>query len=199
MRKAVTIPLVIFAIGLSFPPFLKGEKGGLFPSAGADVSAQKGGEAMAFTINSSVFKEGGTIPRPYTCDGADLSPPLSWEGAPTGTKSFTLIMDDPDAPVGTFNHWVLYDLPAETKALSEGMAKDPVLPTGAKQGVTSFRHAGYGGPCPPKGPAHRYFFSLYALDIPTLGLGPKASKEEVEGKMKGHILDKAVIMGRYGR
>lgn len=199
MKKVVVVSLAIFVAGLSFPPFQKGEKGGLFSSASAEVSAQKGGKAVAFTINSSAFKEGGTIPRPYTCDGADVSPSLSWEGAPTDTKSFTLIMDDPDAPVGTFNHWVLYDLPAETKALSESMAKDPALPTGAKQGVTSFRRTGYGGPCPPKGPAHRYFFTLYALDIPTLGLRPKASKEEVEGKMKGHILGKAVIMGRYGR
>ncbi|MBI5038329.1 MAG: YbhB/YbcL family Raf kinase inhibitor-like protein [Nitrospirae bacterium] len=162
---------------------------------------------MAFTINSTAFKEGGTIPKQYTCDGTDVSPPLSWEGAPAATKSFALIMDDPDAPAGTFNHWVLYDLPGETKGLSEGVVKDPALPTGAKQGVTSFRRAGYEGPCPPRGPAHRYFFSLYALDIPTLGLGPKASpktspktsKEEVEGKMKGHIIGKAVIMGRYGR
>ncbi|MBI5406642.1 MAG: YbhB/YbcL family Raf kinase inhibitor-like protein [Nitrospirae bacterium] len=193
MKRVVVISLAIFIAGLSSPPFLKGEKGGLFSSA------QKGGKAMAFTINSTAFKEGGTIPKQYTCDSTDVSPPLSWEGAPTATKSFTLIMDDPDAPVGTFNHWILYDLPAETKALSEGMAKDPALPTGAKQGVTSFRRTGYGGPCPPKGPAHRYFFSLYALDIPSLGLGPKTSKEEVEEKIKGHILGKAVIMGRYGR
>lgn len=199
MKKTVVISVAILVAGLSSPPFLKGEKGGLFSSTSAEVSAQKGGETMAFTINSTAFKEGGTIPKQYTCDRTDVSPPLSWEGAPIATKSFTLIMDDPDAPVGTFNHWVLYDLPAETKALSEGMAKDPALPTGAKQGVTSFRRAGYGGPCPPKGPAHRYFFSLYALDIPGLGLGPKASKEEVEGRMKGHILGKAVIMGRYGR
>jgi len=198
MRKTAAISLAIFATGLFYT---------LGSSTSAEVSAQKGGETMAFTINSTAFKEGGTIPKQYTCDSTDVSPPLSWEGTPSATKSFALIMDDPDAPVGTFNHWVLYDLPAETKALSEGMAKDPALPTGAKQGVTSFRRAGYGGPCPPKGPAHRYFFSLYALDIPTLGLGPKASpkaspktsKEEVEGKMKGHILGKAVIMGRYGR
>jgi Raf kinase inhibitor-like YbhB/YbcL family protein len=187
MKKPVTI---LLTIGLFYT---------LVSSTSAEVSAQKGGKVMAFTINSTAFKEGGTIPKQYTCDGTDVSPPLSWEGAPAATKSFALILDDPDAPAGTFNHWVLYDLPAETKALSEGMAKDPALPTGAKQGVTSFRRAGYGGPCPPKGPAHRYFFSLYALDTPGLGLGPKASKEEVEGKMKGHIIGKAVIMGRYGR
>ena len=154
---------------------------------------------MAFTINSTAFKDGGTIPRQYTCDGTDISPQLSWEGAPAGTRSFTIIMDDPDAPVGTWNHWILYDLHAETKGLAEGVSKEPALPDGAKQGITSFRRPGYGGPCPPKGPAHRYYFTIYALDVPALGLGPKASKEEVEGKMKGHILGKAGVMGKYGR
>ncbi len=171
----------------------------LITLTGAEISAQKGGERMAFTINSTAFKEGGTIPGQYTCDGPDASPRLSWEGAPAATRSFALIMDDPDAPVGTFNHWVLYDLPAGTTGLSEGVSKEATLPDGAKQGMTSFRRVGYGGPCPPKGPAHRYFFTLYALDIPALGLGSKASKEEVENKMKGHILGKAVIMGKYGR
>ena len=108
-------------------------------------------------------------------------------------------MDDPDAPVGTFNHWVLYDLPGDTKGLSEGIPKEPTLPNGAKQGITSFRRIGYGGPCPPKGPAHRYFFTIYALDVPTLGPGPRASKDDVEKNMKGHIIGKAVIMGKYGR
>lgn len=164
-----------------------------------DAIAQKGGEPMSFTINSTAFKEGGTIPKHYTCDGTDVSPRLSWDGVPAGTRSFVLIMDDPDAPVGTFNHWVLYDLPAETNGLSEGVSKEPTLSNGAKQGITSFRRAGYGGPCPPRGPAHRYFFTLYALDIPTLGLGAKATKEDIESKMKGHIIEKAVIMGRYGR
>ena len=150
-------------------------------------------------LSSPAFENKQFIPDKFTCSGEDVNPALIIEGIPRKTKSLALIVDDPDAPVGTFNHWVLYDLPAETKTLSEGMAKDPALPTGAKQGVTSFRRAGYGGPCPPKGPVHRYFFTLYALDIPGLGLGPKASKEEVEGKIKGHILGKAVIMGRYGR
>lgn len=164
-----------------------------------EVSAEKGGEPMSFTIKSTAFKEGGTIPRQYACDGTDISPQLSWEGAPAGTRSFTLIMDDPDAPMGTFNHWVLYDLPGDTKELSEGIPKEPTLPNGAKQGITSFRRIGYGGPCPPKGPAHRYFFTIYALDVPTLGPGPRASKDEVETKMQGHIIGKAVIMGKYSR
>lgn len=165
----------------------------------ATVKAQRGGETMNLTINSTAFKEGGTIPKQYTCDGADISPQLSWEGVPSGTRSFVLIMDDPDAPMGTFTHWILYDLPQETKGLSESVPKEPVLSNGAKQGDSSFRRVGYGGPCPPRGPAHRYFFTLYALDIPTIGLGPKASKEDIESKMKGHIIGRAVIMGRYGR
>ena len=164
-----------------------------------EVAAQKGGGTMSLTISSTAFKDGGAIPKEYTCDGTDLSPPITWEGVPSGTKSFALIMDDPDAPVGTFNHWVLYDLPAETKGLPEGVSKEPTLSDGAKQGISSFRRAGYGGPCPPRGPAHRYFFTLYALDIQTLGLSAKASKEEVENKIKGHVIGKAVIMGRYGR
>lgn len=171
----------------------------LFLLTGTEVLAQKGGGQMNFMLSSTSFKDGSTIPKQYTCDGTDASPGLSWEGVPVGTRSFVLIMDDPDAPVGTFNHWILYDLPAETRELSEGILKEPTLPNGAKQGITSFRRAGYGGPCPPKGPVHRYFFTLYALDIHSLGSGPKASKEEVEGKMKGHVLGKAVIMGKYGR
>lgn len=163
------------------------------------LSAQKGGEKMIFNLSSPAFKDGDTIPRNYTCDGSDASPRLTWGGVPEGTGSFALIMDDPDAPVGIFNHWILYDLPAEIRELSEGFPKEPTLSNGAKQGITSFGRAGYGGPCPPKGPAHRYFFTLYALDIPKLGTGAKASKEDVEGRMKGHVLGKAVIMGTYGR
>lgn len=164
-----------------------------------EASARKGGEPMSFTINSTAFKEGDTIHRRHTCDGADISPQLSWEGPPAGARSFTLIMDDPDAPMGTFTHWVLYDIPGDSKGLSEDVPKEPALPDGAKQGITSFRRTGYGGPCPPRGPAHRYFFTLYALDVPTLGILPKASKEEVEKNMKGHIIGKTVVMGRYGR
>jgi Raf kinase inhibitor-like YbhB/YbcL family protein len=154
---------------------------------------------MTFSLMSTAFKEGGTIPKQYTCDGADVSPKLSWDGVPAGTGSFALIMDDPDAPVGTFNHWILYDIPPETTELSGGISKEPTLSNGAKQGITSFRRTGYGGPCPPQGPAHRYFFTLYALDIPNLSIASKASKKDVELGMKGHILGKAVTMGKYGR
>jgi len=161
--------------------------------------AQKGGETMNFAISTSAFREGETIPRQYTCDGADLSPPLQWEGIPAEAKGFAIIMDDPDAPAGTFTHWVIYDIPADTNTLPEGLARDPDLPNGIKQGTTSFRRTGYGGPCPPPGRPHRYFFTIYALDIQTTGLGPKASKHDVENRIKGHIIGKAIVMGKYGR
>lgn len=178
--------------------FLSGIVAVLSLLTSVEVKAQIGGD-MNFTISSTAFKDGSTIPKQYTCDGTDISPRISWDGVPAGTSSFVLIMDDPDAPVGTFNHWILYDIPSETRELPEGMSKEPALPGGAKQGVTSFRRTGYGGPCPPKGPAHRYFFSLYALDIPNLGISTSASKEDVENRMKGHIIGKTATMGKYGR
>ena len=153
---------------------------------------------MSLELASTVFQPGGTIPKKFTCDGPDVSPALAWSDAPAGTQSFALIMDDPDAPVGTWVHWVLYDLPAETHELAEGVAKQEELPDGARQGRNDFRRIGYGGPCPPPGPAHRYFFKLYALDQ-KLGLTARATKADVEKAMKGHILAQGELMGRYGR
>jgi hypothetical protein len=155
--------------------------------------------AMAFSLTSQAFKDGDRIPKQYTCDGADVSPPLSWQDAPAGTKSFALIMDDPDAPIGVFTHWVLYDLPADTRDLPEGVKKDASLAIGAKQGVNDFGQVGYGGPCPPRGKPHRYFFTLRALDTPSLNLLPKAKKSDVEHAMKGHMLGEAKLMGIYQR
>ncbi len=149
-------------------------------------------------LKSSAFQRGGDIPRKYTCDGTDLSPPLKWEGAPSGTKSFALIADDPDAPVGTWVHWVLYDLPADTKELPEGLQPSENLPQGGKQGINDFKKIGYGGPCPPPGPAHRYFFKLYALDAPT-NLRPGATKQRLLEAIKGHILAETELRGRYKR
>jgi Raf kinase inhibitor-like YbhB/YbcL family protein len=149
-------------------------------------------------IESSAFQAGGNIPKRYTCDGEDMSPLLSWANAPPRTRAFALIADDPDAPVGTWVHWVLYDLPADAKQLAEQTATKETLSNGAKQGVNDFRKVGYGGPCPPFGPAHRYFFKLYALDAQT-NLKPRANKQELLDAMKGHILAEAQLMGRYGR
>lgn len=153
---------------------------------------------MAFTIQSSDFTNGGDIPRAFTCDGEDRSPSLSWSGAPQGTKSFALIADDPDAPSGTWVHWVVYDIPAKTQSLTGGIEKLEQLPDGSKQGRNDFRKIGYGGPCPPPGKPHRYFFKLYALDS-DLKLPAGASKAEVERAMKGRILAQAEFMGRYKR
>ena len=149
-------------------------------------------------LKSPAFDSGADIPRKYTCDGTDLSPPLRWEHAPAGAKGFALIADDPDAPVGTWVHWVIYDLPAGTNELAEGTATTETLSSGARQGVNDFRKIGYGGPCPPAGPPHRYFFKLYAMDGPT-NLKPRATKQQLLDAMKGHILAEAQLMGRYKR
>jgi len=153
---------------------------------------------MAFTLTSSDFQNGGDIPQKFTCKGADVSPELSWTNPPAGTRSFTLIADDPDAPAGTWTHWVLFDLPAQTITLPEGVAKVDEVPDGGRQGRNDFRKIGYGGPCPPPGKPHRYFFKLYALDK-ALNLKPGASKQEVEQAMQGHVLGQAGLVGRFRR
>ncbi len=165
---------------------------------GCLISLNLGGRAMAFTLKSSAFKEGETIPVQYTCDGADISPPLKWEDVPAGTKSFALICDDPDAPMGTWVHWVIYGIPSNITELEEGLPKGATLKFGAKQGTNDFRQLGYGGPCPPPGPPHRYYFRLYALDI-EINLGPGASKQELLNVIKRHIISQAELMGRYKR
>jgi len=155
---------------------------------------------MGLSLTSTAFKEGGPIPAKYTCDGADLSPPLTWSGVPQGTAALALIADDPDAPARTWVHWVLYDVPATFDGLTEDIAKvdAPKELGGAVQGLNDSRELGYGGPCPPPGPAHRYFFKLYALAAP-LGLKAGASKRDVERAMGGHVLATAELMGTYAR
>jgi len=153
---------------------------------------------MAFSVSSASFRSGGEIPTKFTCDGNDISPALAWTGPPAGTQSFALIVDDPDAPAGTFTHWVLYDLPAQTTALGEGVSKVDEVPTGGRQGRNGFRKIGYGGPCPPPGKPHHYFFKLYALDR-MLNLQPGSSKEEIARAMESHILATAELIGTYRR
>lgn len=143
-------------------------------------------------------RDGRPTPIQYTGDGADVSPPLQWSGAPPGTKSFALICDDPDAPRGTWVHWVLYVLPASTRNLPERLPTNDTLPNGVKQGLTDFKRTGYGGPCPPTGNPHRYFFKLYALDT-ELELEPRATKQQLLKAMQGHILAEASLMGEYQR
>ena len=153
---------------------------------------------MTIRVSSSAFQEGETIPTPYTGDGRDASPPLRWENVPDGTKSLALIADDPDAPRGTWVHWVLYDLPADARSLDEGVPATETLPNGAKQGKNDFGKIGYGGPAPPRGKPHRYFFKLYALDAP-VNSRPGATKAELLAAMKGHVLAEGQLMGKYGR
>ena len=152
---------------------------------------------MAFTLQSSAFQNGGDIPKKFTCEATDISPELAWGGAPEKTQSFALIADDPDAPMGTWVHWVIYDLPPNTTKLSEGVPKQEQAASGT-QGKNDFGKIGYGGPCPPPGKPHRYFFKLYALDG-KLNLKPGARKAELETAMKGHVLAQAELVGKYGR
>lgn len=152
---------------------------------------------MVIKMLSSAFQEGGMIPADYTCDGKNISPPLSWNGIPEKAVTLALICDDPDAPVGTWVHWVLYNLPASAKELPAGVPPQEKLASGAVQGRNDFRKPGYGGPCPPGG-THRYYFKLYALDK-ALDLKPGATKKELLKTMEGHILAEGQLMGRYKR
>lgn len=152
---------------------------------------------MTIKITSTAFKEGSMIPKQYTCDGQDISPPLAWTSIPEGTKSLALISDDPDAPVGTWVHWVLFNLPAEVTELPEHVPPTKTLENGAKQGKNDFRKIGYGGPCPPGG-THRYYFKLYALDT-VLDAEPGITKQKLLQAMQGHILAEGQVMGKYTR
>lgn len=156
-----------------------------------------GGPAK-LTVTSAAFEAGQAIPVKFSCQGDDVSPQLKWEGAPAGTKSFALICDDPDAPAGTWVHWVIFNLPSDTTSLPENSPKSETLPNGAAQGRNSFQNIGYGGPCPPGGKAHRYFFKVYALDA-TLPLKGQPGKEELLAAMRGHILAQGQLMGTYKR
>ncbi len=146
-------------------------------------------------ISSAAFSDGGSIPFKYTCDGENVSPPLSWEKIPEQTRSLALIVHDPDAPSGDWVHWVLYHLPPSVSELAEHVPAQDTLPNGAMQGRNDFKKIGYGGPCPPSG-THRYYFRLYALDS-TLSLHDGATREELEKAMQGHILAAVPLMGTY--
>lgn len=160
-------------------------------------AAEKAGKDH-MQLTSTAFTDGAAIPAKYTCDARNASPPLRWSGVPAGAKSLALIVDDPDAPSGTWVHWVLYDLPASASELPEDVAKSQYVAGGAKQGLNDFRHLGYGGPCPPHGKPHRYFFKLYALDS-LLELKPGVTKKDVESAMEKHLLAQAQLMGTYQR
>jgi Raf kinase inhibitor-like YbhB/YbcL family protein len=148
-------------------------------------------------IRSSAFDNGAFIPEKHTCDSLDISPPIEWSQAPEGTKTFALICDDPDAPMGTWVHWVVYNIPGNINNFSENVPRLEVLENGAKQGKNDFRRIGYGGPCPPGG-THRYYFKIYALDK-ELDVDVGITKKELLAAMEGHILALGQLMGRYKR
>jgi Raf kinase inhibitor-like YbhB/YbcL family protein len=174
---------------------------GLFLAGMMLIAFQVSGQAEAvmgkIEVRSSAFGEGDKIPPEFTCDGADMSPPIEWSGVPSHAQSIAVIADDPDAPGRDWVHWVLYDLPSSLTGLPAGMPASEKLPAGGIQGRTDFGSIGYGGPCPPKG-THRYFFKVYALDT-MLNLKPGVTKKELLKAMQGHILDEGALMGKYQR
>lgn len=153
---------------------------------------------MGIILTSTAFEDGQPIPQKFTCQGANVSPPLQWTGAPSGTKSLVLICDDPDAPVGTWVHWVIYEIQAEANGLPEAVPASETLETGARQGVNDFHKIGYGGPCPPPGGRHRYFFKLYAVDA-HVPLKAGATKDDVLRAIQHHVLAEGRLMGTYQR
>lgn len=158
------------------------------------VSFASGGSAMKVT--SSAFGSGEMIPQQYTCKGDDVSPALEWSGAPANAVSFAIIMDDPDAPRGTWVHWVMWNIPASAHSLSQGVAKSEQMDNGARQGRNSNGEVGYNGPCPPMGQTHRYFFRMYALDT-KLDLAAGAERSQLDAAMKGHVLAQGEYMGKF--
>jgi Raf kinase inhibitor-like YbhB/YbcL family protein len=153
---------------------------------------------MSFQLSSSAFREGQVIPTIYTADGDDHSPPLAWSGQPSETASLALICEDPDAPRGTWVHWVLYNLPSDLRELPAHISSEGTLASGARQGKNDFGKLGYGGPSPPRGKPHRYFFRIYALDV-ILENPVGVSKERLLATMQGHVLAEAHLMGKYQR
>ena len=169
------------------------------PAAETPVGEKDG---VTFSLESEAFASEAAIPSRYTCDGEDVSPGLSWSDAPANTEAFAMILDDPDAPGGTFTHWLLYNVPPSLSSLPEGVPNDAAPPVAAgqaaHQGLNDFGTLGYGGPCPPPGAAHRYNFTLYALDE-TVDLAPGASKQRLLEAMQGHILGEGRLIGTYSR
>jgi Raf kinase inhibitor-like YbhB/YbcL family protein len=188
--------LVFVLIACFFLSLLGPVKGETFSAITEETAFPNNLEA-SMELTSTAFSHGEPIPAKYSCKGEDVSPQLSWDEPPAGTKSFALIMDDPDAPVGTWVHWVLFNIPAAARGLSEGMPTDPTFEDGSVQGITSARSVGYHGPCPPSG-THRYFFKLYALDT-ILDLSYNADKKALLAAMEEHVLAQAELMGTFSK
>jgi Raf kinase inhibitor-like YbhB/YbcL family protein len=195
MRK-VWLFLTSFLLLISLAAF-----GCAQPAPPEEKALPEGGN-MSFSITSTAFADGAEIPVKYSCDGENVSPPLDWSEVPTGTASFALILDDPDAPVGVFTHWVIFNLPPDAHGLSEAVPKDDKLASGALQGKIGSGGIGYPigyfGACPPKGTPHHYRFTLYALDK-SLDLAAGASKDQVLQAIEGHILAQSQLVGLYQR
>jgi Raf kinase inhibitor-like YbhB/YbcL family protein len=195
MRNAILVlllALLVVALGLALThsTLLFGSRGGQDGAGGPGETTMK--------LTTADFPAGGGIPRSFTADGADVSPALVFQDVPAGTQALALIMDDPDAPVGLWVHWVLYDLPGSEGGLAQNQPRSATLDSGARQGKNSWSRMGWNGPDPPPGKPHRYFFKLYALSGP-LGLEPGATAQKVEAAMKGKVLAEASLMGTYGR
>ena len=196
MRRILWTALLSCVVSLSACQRGDTNRAGLGAS-NTPAAAAKGGDRMALKLTSTAFEDGGPIPSKYTCDGDDISPPLAWSGVPEGAKSLALIADDPDAPRGTWVHWVVYLIPPSEKGLAEGVPTTETLASGARQGRNDFQKIGYGGPCPPSG-THRYFFKLYALDGEQ-NLPSGVSKEQLLKAIDGHVLAEGQLVGRYQR
>jgi hypothetical protein len=166
--------------------------------AAAQVPSKEANAMVKIVLTSTAFQAGEAIPRKHTCDGPDPSPALGWAGVPDGARSFALLCEDPDAPVGLWVHWVIWGLPPDSTSLPEGVAKEKLLPGGVAQGTNDFKRIGYGGPCPPPGKPHRYYFKIYALDT-TLTLPPGATRKELLKAIEGHVIGEGELMGVYGR
>ncbi len=179
----------------AFVLLILGALGGLLAAcassdARATLKAASGSTIGGLTVTSTAFSDGGNIPRQYSCQGQGTSPEIEWNGAPAGAQSYALIVEDPDAPSGTFIHWVAYDIPASQTQISEGAGQV------GKSGRNGARQLGYTPPCPPSG-THRYIFNVYALDVPTLNLPEGATRDQVTGAMQGHVLAQAALTGKY--
>lgn len=183
-------PLIVFGFsGLLLPPGSGRQSAFSFP-----VPPQTQGARLS--ISSPSFANGGEIPKKFSCDGADVSPQLSWTEPPAGTTTFALLADDPDAPAGNWNHWAIWNLPASARSLPEGVSKSRQLPDGSQQGMNDFKKVGYNGPCPPANKPHHYHFQLFALNK-KVSLSGDAGKPELETAMRGHILARAESIGTF--
>jgi len=196
MRQLRLIPFVIILAlcgchGSTTSPITQSQ------NSNTKANANNEGSNMQIKLWSTVFQDNGLIPSKYTCDDANVSPPLEWSGLPATTKSIALIVDDPDAPAKTWVHWVAFDIPNSARSLPEAVKPSETIPGGGKQGKNDFGRLGYGGPCPPSG-THRYFFKIYALDTET-NLPSGATKDELLRAMEGHIVKQGELIGKYSR